>query len=477
MTILKSAQDAVDKSNKTDPAAQRRVVDRAYDDQLAAIEIQIRNGATEIAKQSLEGARDALLKARDEAREKATIESDRAIVDTIVKARDETIKKIQDDFKTGAINVQEMFRRIAEATGVFGPKIRDAIERSNADLRRQPQTPAIQEQIAKNTGVSPEADKVGLQQDIATEGRRNELLTARNKLESTYQEEVTSGALTQREANEKTIAVYQEVRDQILAINAELQKQIDLQLATGKISHETWEQMSADIAKTNAQAVGLTKEQAKFQSEIENTITGAAMRGFEAMADNIGKVIAGTEKWGDAVKNVGVAFAQMVADVLKGIAEIILKEELLALVKMGLKAIGGLGGAAAGAAGDIAWDLPLAAAHAGGVIGATTMTKSGVSPLVFLNAPRMHNGGLAGDEVAAILRKGEEVIPPSDPRHRNNPQSSPEVTSAPQPLRQVLVMNPADLAAAMSGSHGEQVVVTHIKNNTGTIRTMLNGGR
>ena len=183
-TILKSAQDAVDKSNKTDPAAQRRVVDRAYEDQLAAIEIQIRNGATEIAKQSLEGARDALLKARDEAREKATIDADRAIVDTIVKARDETIKKIQDDFKTGAINVQEMFRRIAEATGVFGPKIRDAIQRSDADLRRQPQTPAIQEQIAKNAGVSPEADKVGLQQDQATEARRNELLTARNKLES-----------------------------------------------------------------------------------------------------------------------------------------------------------------------------------------------------------------------------------------------------------------------------------------------------
>jgi hypothetical protein len=470
--ILKSAQDAVDKSNKTDPAAQRRVVDRAYDSQLEAIEIQIRQGATEIAKQSLEAARDALLKARDEAREKATIDADRAIVDTIVKARDETIKKIQDDFKTGAINVQEMFRRIAEATGVFGPKIKEAIEKSNADLRRQPQTPAIQEQIAKNAGVSPEADKAGLQQDQATEARRNELLTARNKLEATYQEEVTSGALTQSEANEKSITAYQNVRDQIIAINAELQKQIDLQLATGKISHETWEQMSADIQKTNADAQGLTKEQKKFQTEIENTVSGAALRGFEALADNIGKVIAGTEKWSDAVKNIGVAFGLMVADVLKGIAEIILKEELLALVKMGMKALTGGAGAATSVAGDIPWDLP--AAHAGGIAGAFNMSRSGINPMVFLNAPRMHNGGLASDEVAAVLKSGEEVLPVNDPRHRYNQMGkSSEVTSMPN-IRQVLVMDPAQTSAALAGSHGEKVIITHIKNNAGAIRGILN---
>jgi hypothetical protein len=85
---------------------------------------------------------------------------------------------------------------------------------------------------------------------------------------------------------------------------------------------------------------------------------------------------------------------------------------------------------------------------------------------------------LASDEIATILRKDEEVLNSNDPRHIRNyvPQPS-EATHAPQPLRQVLVMNPADLAAAMSGSHGENVVVTHIKNNTGTIRTMLNGGR
>jgi hypothetical protein len=102
------------------------------------------------------------------------------------------------------------------------------------------------------------------------------------------------------------------------------------------------------------------------------------------------------------------------------------------------------------------------------------MTRSGISPLVFLGAPRMHNGGLAGDEVATILKRGEEVLPANDPRHRNNlANRSPEVTSMPN-IRQVLVMDPAQTSAALAGSHGEKVIITHIKNNAGAIRGILN---
>ena len=49
-------------------------------------------------------------------------------------------------------------------------------------------------------------------------------------------------------------------------------------------------------------------------------------------------------------------------------------------------------------------------AHTGGVVGIGGVQRS-VSPMAFIGAPRMHNGGLAGDEVAAILQRGETVIP------------------------------------------------------------------
>jgi hypothetical protein len=449
--ILKSAQDAVDKSNKTDPAAQRRVVDRAYDQQLEAIEIQIRQGATDIAKQSLEGAKAALLKARDDAREKATIDTDRAIVDIIVKARDEAIAKIQADFKNGAITVAEMYKRLTETTGAFAGKIKEALARSNADLARQPQTPAIQEQLARNAKIDPNAAGTGLSADQATAARRDQLLSTRNEIEKANQNLVTQGAISQDEANKRIEKSYADIKPQIIAINEELLKQLEIQKDLGKVAPETYDLMKAKIEETTAAATGLTAEQTKFRQQVEGTIASAAVTAFDSIAQSIGNVIAGTEKLGDLWKDVGLAFAKFAADVLKGIAEIIIKEEVLALIKMAF-----------------------AAAHGGGIAGSTGMTRSGISPLVFLGAPRMHNGGLAGDEVATILKRGEEVLPANDPRHRNNlANRSPEVTSMPN-IRQVLVMDPAQTSAALAGSHGEKVIITHIKNNAGAIRGILN---
>jgi hypothetical protein len=209
--------------------------------------------------------------------------------------------------------------------------------------------------------------------------------------------------------------------------------------------------MKAKIEETTAAATGLTAQQKKFQDQVEGTIASAAVTAFDSIAQSIGNVIAGTEKLGDVWKDVGLAFAKFAADVLKGIAEIIIKEEVLALIKMAF-----------------------AAAHGGGIAGSTGMTRSGISPLVFLGAPRMHNGGLAGDEVATILKRGEEVIPANDPRHRNNLMNggSSEVTSGPN-IKNVLVMDPADLSKAMSGAHGEKVVLTHLKNNPSTVRSII----
>lgn len=49
--------------------------------------------------------------------------------------------------------------------------------------------------------------------------------------------------------------------------------------------------------------------------------------------------------------------------------------------------------------------------HRGGIVGKGGTRRSGISPFVFAGAQRMHNGGLAGNEVPAILKKGEVVLP------------------------------------------------------------------
>jgi hypothetical protein len=48
--------------------------------------------------------------------------------------------------------------------------------------------------------------------------------------------------------------------------------------------------------------------------------------------------------------------------------------------------------------------------HSGGIVGQGG-AKRRISPLAFIGAPRMHSGGIAGNEVPAILKRGEVVLP------------------------------------------------------------------
>ena len=63
--------------------------------------------------------------------------------------------------------------------------------------------------------------------------------------------------------------------------------------------------------------------------------------------------------------------------------------------------------------------VPSSFYHRGGVVGESSDQRR-VPAGLFHGAPRLHAGGLAGDEVPAILRRGEEVLTRSDPRHRGN---------------------------------------------------------
>jgi hypothetical protein len=58
--------------------------------------------------------------------------------------------------------------------------------------------------------------------------------------------------------------------------------------------------------------------------------------------------------------------------------------------------------------------------HGGGMVGGPGGSRRYVHPAYFDDAPRMHRGGIAGDEVPIIARRGEEVLTAADPRHRNN---------------------------------------------------------
>ncbi len=51
-----------------------------------------------------------------------------------------------------------------------------------------------------------------------------------------------------------------------------------------------------------------------------------------------------------------------------------------------------------------------ATAHTGGIVGADSLATKSASSLAFIGAPRFHSGGIVGDEVPIIAKRGEGVF-------------------------------------------------------------------
>lgn len=124
------------------------------------------------------------------------------------------------------------------------------------------------------------------------------------------------------------------------------------------------------------------------------------------------------------LKRLGNAFKNLAADIL---AAQVQKQWMDPLMKAGTGWLEGvLGGG--GGSGVPGWSTPgigdflsgATIAHNGGVIGGSSLGGRYVHPAYFENAPRMHRGGIAGDEVLTILQREEEVLTRNDPRHRYN---------------------------------------------------------
>lgn len=114
----------------------------------------------------------------------------------------------------------------------------------------------------------------------------------------------------------------------------------------------------------------------------------------------------------------------------------------------------------------VANSLGAGVAHQGGIAGNIAAVRQ-VSPYLFMGAPRYHTGGIAGlgpNEVPAVLQKGEEVLTRQDPRHRDNGGLSRDGGSS-RTTTPVVAIGDRAVADALAGLAGEDVVITHVRNN------------
>ncbi len=114
--------------------------------------------------------------------------------------------------------------------------------------------------------------------------------------------------------------------------------------------------------------------------------------------------------------------------------------------------------------------------HTGGIAGQGTGQRRNVSPFLFAGAMRYHTGGIVGlapDEQPAILRKGEEVLTESNPRHRNN-QGASGTGGADRGTSVFNVFDPDHLSELLLRSPaGEKHVINLISDNKSAVKAAL----
>ena len=213
--------------------------------------------------------------------------------------------------------------------------------------------------------------------------------------------------------------------------------------------------VKADASTNSINFLGLSTKQVE-------SLGGKFADGIVGAFDSFAQAIARGE---NAMQALGKAFLQFAAEFLREIAKMILKQMVFNAISSFLKPLG----------------VGVPTAHTGGVMGSVgaglgNMRRT-VAPALFAGALAYHTGGVAGlrpDEVPTVLKKGEEVITEADPRHRNNEGAAPSAASSgAMSIRNILVLDPATVNDYLGTSQGEQVILSTLKKNAPTIKSIL----
>ena len=186
----------------------------------------------------------------------------------------------------------------------------------------------------------------------------------------------------------------------------------------------TSEQAQRELKLT--EEIARAKAGLERQKSIAADLTGAFERGL----DRIGSAITEMAVSGETA---AISFGNIWMGVLSEILQYLLRLAVIDPLKSGIGGLfnnlvaGIVGGFDSSGSGVTTTNIinpsaPLfqtSVGHGGGIAGALA-ERRWVEPGVFAAAERYHAGGLAADEVPAILRRGEEVLTGDDPRHRWN---------------------------------------------------------
>lgn len=428
-------------ARRTEEASAQVVVDRPVDARpglrrlqadLAAAGILLRDELKRLQAELDQLFEDNLVSFREFFARRAELEA-RAIDQQIAEQRavlallDEEMRLAADRGEDLAKQEAERAKLVAQITVLERQRgdvaSRAARDQARAEAQLQDQLARVRERLLEIQGQGAEARALALEREFSgllerlqvegdAEGEalvRNlidvELARARlSELEDEYsrtlsrlarqeqsiQVQIDAGVISEREGRRRIIELHQRTADeveQLIPLMRQLAEETGNQDAIARL-----EELELELQRLRATADNTIRE-------FKETVRDAGEEAFASF-------IAGAQRAGDAWDSF--------VDRIKRRSAEILTEGIFDRIAELLRGSGGVGGAVGGIASFLAGIF-----HDGGVVGRGGRSRR-VPALAFAGAPRLHNGGLAPNERAAVLQVGEEVITRRDPRHRDN---------------------------------------------------------
>lgn len=332
--------------------------------------------------------------------------------------------------------------RLMQAQGNTGAATRAQLEAEFKDLLRRLETEGDTAgvELAKKV-INAETFRAQLSE---VERRASEAISRMQAVETATGAQVEAAMLSQSDAEER------------------VRQQREASLATLILQREELVKI-AEAARLAGDALAM-REASESITEIDGQIAQLSIN-TESLGYKAAQVLKGalTQLFTDLAegsKSAGEALRDFVLNFIRGMAQIAANALATYLVLQLLDAIyPGLGKATASL-------MSATTNHSGGMVGAGG-TRRQVPALAFAGAPRYHTGGVVGlgpDEQAIVAKKGEEVLTRMDPRHRDNGGMADERgrSVVKQPI---VAIGDRAVADALAGAAGEDIVMTHVRNN------------
>lgn len=494
--LLKIQNDLAAKETSLDATKSFEERKRTRIEAVASAYDKLKRSITALAATDKAGAADALAKLNSYVGQLQTIEGIKATTEEIKRLEDELaaaqsirnaqLAEQQSLFEAGLIAQDKFLTNSAEINTRGDNAIRTAAEnlqafvdaavKANAGIMSLTGQADVK---AKTTGAIAGASNTdGKNADAANEAQStaiDNLVAKRTAAEAIFKQQFDLRMITEDEYAAKVNANAELYKQQIVAQTDALLMQLETQRAQlileGGLNTTRLAALDAQIAKmtllkdaTNNAALAQDFMQQKMAGLLDGTLDTA----LSAAADSLAGLAQGTMSVGQAFESLGRTVASFFAQFLMQIAQAIAKQLIL-------NALASMGGPIGGIAGQLGG---VATKHSGGVIGRPGgVRRHGISPSLFVNAPRFHSGGFPGlkaDEVPAILQKGEEVLSKNDDRNAMNGGGMPGGQQQNMAgTRFVLVDDRASVAEAMQSAQGENVIVQAIKRNSATVKALL----